>query len=137
VPAQLVALRPGAFFRDVLGPHRRHIAKFWHEEIVDEIEEDHRQLCKMYAEVLRNAIDQYDIRTFFNNAWDVALGRFESLRSFCGGLASAFANTTSVESDFSILRWEMNPNCTCLVHLSLKCIFQTKQRVILDQLSQQ
>ncbi|KAI2495067.1 hypothetical protein MHU86_19462 [Fragilaria crotonensis] len=47
-------------------------------------------------------------------------GRFESLRSFCGGLASAFANTTSVESDFSILTWEMNPNRTCLMHLSLK-----------------
>jgi hypothetical protein len=66
----------------VLGPHRRHISKFWHEEIVDEVEEDHRQLCKMYAEddVLRNAIDQHDIRTFFNDAWDVVPGRFESLR---------------------------------------------------------
>ena len=139
LPAQLVKLCTGAFFRDVLRPHRIHISKFWHEEIVDNIEEDHRQLCTMYAEddVLRNAIDQHDIRTFFNDAWDVAPGRFESLRSFCGGLASAFANTTSVESDFSILKWEMNPNRTCLMHLSLEGIFQTKQRAILDQLSQQ
>ena len=75
----------------------------------------------MYAEddVLRNAIDQHEIRTFFNDAWDVAPGCFKSLRSLCRGLASAFANTTTVESDFSILEWEMNPNRTCLMHLSL------------------
>jgi hypothetical protein len=41
LPAQLVKLHPGAFFRNVLGPHRRHISKFWDKEIVDEIEEDH------------------------------------------------------------------------------------------------
>ena len=93
----------------------------------------------MYAEddVLRNAIDQHDIRTFFNDAWDVVPGRFESLRSLCGGLASAFGNTASVESDFSILKWEMIPNRTCLMHLTLEGIFQTKQRAILDRLLQQ
>jgi hypothetical protein len=88
-------------------------------------------------DVLSNAIDQHDIRTFFIDAWDDAPGCFEALRSFCGGLASAFANTTSVESDFCILKWEMNPNHTFLMHLSLEGIFQTKQRAILDQLSQQ
>ena len=31
---------------------------------------------------------------------------FEHLWMFCGGLANAFANTTSLESDFSIVKWE-------------------------------
>ena len=51
---------------------------------------------------------------------------------FCGGLATAFANTTSVESDFSILKWEMNEFRTCMMHLSLEGIFQAKQRQILE-----
>ena len=59
-------------------------------------------------------IDQQDMFTLFNDAWSFVPDRFESLRSFCGGLASAFANTTSVESDFSIHEWEMNPNRTCI-----------------------
>ena len=33
-------------------------------------------------------------------------GRFEHLRMFYGGLANAFANTISVELDFSNLKWE-------------------------------
>jgi hypothetical protein len=46
-------------------------------------------------------------------------------------LATAFANTTVVEFDFSILKWEMDEFRTCLMHLSLEGIFQTKQRPIL------
>jgi hypothetical protein len=41
------------------------------------------------------------------------------------------ANTTSVESDFSILKWELGENCTSLMHLSLEGIFEAKQRLVL------
>jgi hypothetical protein len=44
------------------------------------------------------------------------------------------ANTTSVESDFSILKWELDENRTTLIHLSLEGIFQAKQRLILQTL---
>jgi hypothetical protein len=37
-----------------------------------------------------------------------------------------FANTTSVKSDFSILKWEMDANRTTLMHLSLERIFQAE-----------
>jgi hypothetical protein len=51
-------------------------------------------------------------------------------------LATAFANTTTtvVESDFSIFKWGMDEFRTCLMHLSLEGIFQTKQRPILQSL---
>jgi hypothetical protein len=49
------------------------------------------------------------------------------LHAFLGGLATMFANTTSVESDFSILKWEMDGNQTSLMPLSLEGIFQVKQ----------
>jgi hypothetical protein len=45
---------------------------------------------------------------------------------------TVFANTTSVESDFSILKWEMDDHCTTLMHLSLEGIFQAKQRALLQ-----
>jgi len=79
--------------------------------------------------ILRNAINNHDTKTTFNNAWAYAPGRFERLRSFCGSLATMFTNMTLVESDFSILKWELNNNRTALMHLLLKGIFQTKQGI--------
>ncbi|CAM6058495.1 unnamed protein product [Sphagnum tenellum] len=58
----------------------------------------------------------------------------ERLRAFLDGLATTFANTTAVKSNFSILKWEMDDFRTCLMHLSLEGIFQTKQRPILQSL---
>jgi hypothetical protein len=54
--------------------------------------------------------------------------------AFVSGLATVFANTTSVESDFSILKWEMDKNQTSLMHLSLEDIFQAKQQSMLHAL---
>jgi hypothetical protein len=56
------------------------------------------------------------------------------MRAFVGGLATVFANTTSIESHFSILKWEMHENWTSLMHLSLEGIFQAKQRSMLHAL---
>jgi hypothetical protein len=106
--------------------------------MVEEIEDDHRALLKAYQEdaFIRDVLDKQDVHTLFNEAWDFSPNGFVALRSFCGGVASAFANTTSVESDFSILKWEANPNRTCLMHLSLEGIFQSKQRALLESMSQ-
>jgi hypothetical protein len=76
---------------------------------------------------MKATIDKQDHQTSFNPGWDVLLAsRFDSLRAFVGGLATVFANTTSVKSDFSILKWEMDKNQTSLMHLSLEGIFQVK-----------
>jgi hypothetical protein len=132
LPAQLVKLRPGAFVQDVLEPFRIHIAKFWTPELIDEIEADHRDLRSRYSsdQVLRAAIDGHDSATSFDSAWDCAPGRFAHLRAFCGGLATVFANTTSVESDFSILKWEMDEFRSSLMHLSLEGVLQAKQMAL-------
>ncbi len=103
---------------------------------MEQIEAEHRELLKLYNAdtILRNIVDKHDHTTTFNDAWDCAPGRFEWLRSFCGGLAIVLANTTSIESDFSILKWEMDVNRTTLMHLSLEGIFQVKQCLILQML---
>ncbi|OWZ17346.1 hypothetical protein PHMEG_0008728 [Phytophthora megakarya] len=136
LPSQLVRLRHGVFLQDVLDPYREHISKHWKIDNIDGIEADHRDLLKAYnaEETQREIIDKYTVATDFNEAWDCVSNRFHQLQSFCGGLATVFANTTSVESDFSILKWEMDDNRTNMMHLSLEGIFQAKRRAKLQSL---
>jgi hypothetical protein len=47
-------------------------------------------------------------------------------------MATMFANMTSIESNFSILKWEMDTNRMTLMHLSLEGIFQAKQHALLQ-----
>jgi hypothetical protein len=78
-------------------------------------------------------IDQHDHTTVFNEAWDSLDGvRFHELRRFCAGLATVFPNSTSVESDLSILKWELDEFRKSLLDLSLEGIFQAKQFELLD-----
>ena len=81
-------------------------------EQVEEIESDYPSLCREYIvnERGKAKIDQHDHETMFNIGWDdvqgcVADGSFRCLRQLCCGLVTMFANTTSVESNFSILKW--------------------------------
>jgi len=60
--------------------------------------------------------------------------RSDQLRCFCVGLATIFPNSTSVESDFSILKWELDEFRKSLLDLSLKGIFQVKQFEVLDNI---
>ncbi|CAM6065608.1 unnamed protein product [Sphagnum tenellum] len=81
----------------------------------------------MYNEdaVLHAPLDKHDVQTTFNDAWDAVprQARVDRLHAFLDGLATAFANTIAVESDFSILKWKMDEFRTCLTHLSLEGIF--------------
>ena len=79
--------------------------------------------------VLESAIDDYsrvDIKSF-DTAWEVVKGRFEILRDFWGGITTVFANTASVESDFSILGWEKDKYRLAITDLSLEGILHCKQ----------
>eukprot|EP00173_Palmaria_palmata_P004412 Plantae.Rhodophyta-Palmaria_palmata.ctg5933.p1 GENE.Plantae.Rhodophyta-Palmaria_palmata.ctg5933~~Plantae.Rhodophyta-Palmaria_palmata.ctg5933.p1 ORF type:complete len:102 (-),score=25.89 Plantae.Rhodophyta-Palmaria_palmata.ctg5933:9-278(-) len=73
-------------------------------------------------------------QTLFNDAWDECGGRFAQLRLFAGGLAVAFANTASVESDFSILKFEFNASRISLSNLSIGGTMQAKQHEYLKKL---
>lgn len=136
LPNQLVKLRHGVFLKDVLDPLLQHISSFWSEKSVEQVEAEHHELLKLYNDdtILRGIINKYDHTTAFNDTWACASSQFERLHSFCGGLATVLANTTSVQSDFSILKWELDENRTTLMHLSIEGIFQAKQRLVLHVL---
>ncbi|KAH8963535.1 hypothetical protein BDL97_04G017200 [Sphagnum fallax] len=123
IPQQLITLRPAKFIQEVLDKYRDRLQKFWTSDEFEEIEADHRDLMKMYRddENMRNVIDKHDVNTLFNDAWD-CVPQFKRFRAFYGGLATIFPNTTSVESDFSILKWELDAFRTALMHPSLEGI---------------
>jgi hypothetical protein len=107
MPSELVALRPSQFVSMVLDPRRDQVSKFWTPEAIETIERDQRELRDAYSSETstKNRIDAHTALTNFNEAWDDLDGRFVTLRKHVGGLATTFANSTSVESNFSVLKW--------------------------------
>jgi hypothetical protein len=130
MPSDLVRVQPVMFFRDVLQPRKVHLIKAnWDEDAIYEIEQQHRDLVKAYKyePPVKTILDQHDHKTKFNDAWEALGIRFTTLRTFCGGLATLFPNSTSVESDFSVLKWEKDLYRNNLLDLSLEGVFQSKQ----------
>ncbi len=113
----------------MLNIYRPCLDRFWSEEDIDEIEVEQRDLIKRYNndQHIEQIINSYKHTVSFNEAWDKIGVPFNRLRQFCGGLATAFPNTTSVESDFSILKWEKDDNRSSMTDLTLEGIFQCKQ----------
>ena len=101
-----MTLRTGDFIADVLDVYRGHVGLYWNAEGVDQIETDHRDLLKAYNHepTTKALIDGHDLNINLNEAWGSPGKRLMFLRNFSGGIAVAFANTTSVESDFTVLK---------------------------------
>jgi len=129
MPADLVKMRPGVFISKVVDQYREHLAKHWSTDLIDKAESEHRELLTVYVREpdVKVALDKHDEKTFFNEAWDCLKGRFMQLRQLCGGLATAFPNTTSIKNDFSIVKWEKNDSRNSLTSLSFASIMHEKQ----------
>jgi hypothetical protein len=52
---------------------------------------------------------------------------FLELMEFCGGLASPFSNMATVESDFSVLKWEKDLHRLNIIPFSLERILHCHQ----------
>ncbi len=129
MPHELVKVVPRHFISDVFNIYRPRLDRFWSEEEIDEIEVEQRDLIKRYNndQHIEQIINSYKHTVPFTEAWDKIGVPFNRLRQSCGGLATAFPNTTSVELDFSILKWEKDDNRSSMIDLTLEGIFQCKQ----------
>ena len=80
--------------------HINHLKQVWSEELIDKLELQHRQLLNAYQQEssLKSALNGCDGNTPVKGAC-----RFNVLMDFCSGIATTFANTATVESDFSVL----------------------------------
>jgi len=109
----------------------------WSESQIDDLESQHRDLRFKYQEspTLAEAIDTCDDTTSFKTAWSiVGSGRFDVLKDFCGGIATVFADTATVEADLSNISWEKDDFRKSLTDLSVEGILQCKQYDLLSSL---
>ncbi len=132
----LVKMRSSTFIFEVIESRKVQLqAIAWTNDQSNATENDHRELLTTYCREndITSIINQHDHTTTFNEAWDSLGGaRFHQVRRFCVGLETAFPNSTSVESDLSILKWELDEFRKSLLDLSLEGIFQAKQFELLD-----
>ena len=131
LPHELIKISTREFGKTTVDVHLCQLRNSWSEATIAEIENEHRQLIIAYRNepALRAAIDAYthvEIKSF-EMAWEVLKGRFGILRDFCGGIATVFANTASVESDFSVLGWERDKFRLSMTDLSLEGVLHCKQ----------
>jgi hypothetical protein len=140
LPHEIIKMSTAEYGNKIVDRHLQQLKLLWTDEDIGEIENQHRQLRNAYRNepALKSALDAYARTTTttssFESGWEILTGRFEILRDFCGGIATVFANTASVESDFSILGWEKDVYRLSITDLSLEGIMQCKQYELLSSL---
>jgi hypothetical protein len=148
LPQELVKLKYSQWKRDIFAPNKPRFSQFWNESELEQVETQMQDLLKDYNysnPVLKKIVDQLGEKDSFEKCWS-AIENFDGkieesqvkvnphstyyywLRMFSGSLACALPNTATVESDFSILKWEKDCHRSSLSDLSLEGIFQAKQR---------
>ena len=87
LPDPLVKRRHKVWVRDVLTPHRDHVARFWSNEQIDQLKVGHRELIKRCSDdpVLRAVIDSHDVNMSSDFASADCPGKYDHLCTFSGG----------------------------------------------------
>ncbi len=122
---ELVKVALQHFISDMLNMYWPRLDHFWSEEEIDKIETEQRNLIMRYNNNhhIKQIIDSYEHTISFNEVWDKIGIPFNQLHQFYDGLATTFPNMMSIESIFSILKWEKDDNCSSMTNLTLEGIF--------------
>jgi hypothetical protein len=134
MPGEIESMSHRQFMKDVLDLLRVRLKESrWMKIKIDQAEQDHcdYRYAYMNEPLLKSKIDNLAVATDFNVAWNVVGDRFMDMRAVLAGLVTVFHNSTSVEGDFSIAKWERDPTRLSLANLSLEGIFQCKQTELL------
>ncbi|CAK9209291.1 unnamed protein product [Sphagnum troendelagicum] len=128
LPHQLVMLR-GREFSEILKVQTPRLRTTCSITEIDIIEQEFAELQSAYhrERCFKAVLDACGPHTSFDEGWKLTQDRFCSLREFCGGLATAFPGTSTVESDFSIVKWEKDVGRASLTNFSLEGILHAKQ----------
>jgi hypothetical protein len=109
LPHELLALKPRNVVQLVLKFHDR-LSVSLILNFIDLIVDQHKKFLNVVSKEprLKTALAHHSEQTDFSDAWKTPSikDRFPKLMEFCGGLASPFPNMATVESDFSVLKWE-------------------------------
>lgn len=128
----------GSFeFSSIVLKQLSRIKHTYDDHYVDGLEREFKDFEEKYASDrgFKQIVDNTADRTStFQDNWKSFQPTYPKLVEFCGGLASVFPGTSTVESDFSVIGWEKDEYRFHLTDLSLEGILHTKQRDVLAQM---
>jgi hypothetical protein len=109
LPLGLDALQTREFSR-IIQEQRPRLILSWEAQRVQRIDDEFRmfKIALHNESSLKIVLQSTTSTDGFQESWEILGARFPTLRDFCGGLATIFPGTSSVESDFSILNWEFD-----------------------------
>ncbi len=84
--------------------------------------------------MLKQGIDVLSSKSSFKDGWSLPGARFPNFIDYCGIVTTLFLGISTVESYFSILRWEKDGYCKALSDFELEGILQSKQYFFIQQL---
>ena len=129
LPHELVRLS-GREFAAVVAGQKERLSAIWSAATVGKIEDEFAELRESYRgdANVSTSLDGCSDSIEFEDAWgmDCVANQYQTLRDFCGGLASIFPNVGTTESDFSLLRWEKDDHRKSLTDFSLEGVLQCK-----------
>jgi hypothetical protein len=125
---QLVRILPRDFCL-YLQRHRERLDYTFSNEDIDIIGRQHKALYDSYRRQpgVKSSIDSFDDSAAYRDAWIGLQNTYPLLERFVGGLATIFPGTSTVESDFSVVKYEKNKNRMSLTDASLEGILHAKQ----------
>ena len=130
LPQELVSMKPRKVAELYL-TYQIRLSQTWSTGKIERIGEQHKSLLLANEREarLKSAIGKLAGNVPFNEAWSIPglQNRFPDLVEFLGGLATPFPNTATVESDFSILKWEKDDYRSSLTSFSLEGILHCRQ----------
>lgn len=127
LPHSIATLPPREFAKILLRHEQRLLATFQEEEPTTKLEREFHSLREDQG--ILSGTDEV-----FQRAWAPLQNKYPLLIRFFGGLASVFAGSSTVESDFSIIGYEKDPFRSCLSNFSLEGIMQCKEHKQLSKL---
>ncbi len=128
LPHQLARILPHDF-RVYLQRHRERLDYTFSNEEIENIGRQHKALCDLYHRQpdVKSSIDSFDDSAVYRDAWIGLHNTYLLLEKFVGGLATIFPGTSTVENDFSVVKYEKNKNHMSLTDASLEGILHAKQ----------
>jgi len=82
--------------------------------------------------VLKDDIDSLSNSSSFKDGWSLLGAQFSNLMEYCGVIATLFPGTSTIESNFSILRWEKDLIRKHLSKFGLEGVMQAKQFLFIE-----
>ncbi|CAK9274757.1 unnamed protein product [Sphagnum jensenii] len=134
LPHELVELSAADFIRKI----RQHAFRLDHcysSTQINLVVDEHKTLIHAHRcePVLKDDIDSLSSNSSFKDCWSLLGARFPNLMEYCGVVATLFPGTSTVESDFLIMRWEKDLFRKHLSNFGLEGVMQAKQFLFIEQ----